>query len=185
MHHLIDELHLNVPFDDYPVAPYGDFFWVRSAAIKPLFNKNWTYDDLPEEPIAVDGTILHALERIIPFCIQSAGYYTSWINSPSTQRVYTDNCYYYTRMFNQTMFKMFPFCDLVTMRIFLTQIEKNHDSNNTDNRRVSQIIADYGNIKRKYYKYVILNIITLGIVAKFRRKKLKIKRIMQDQFRKS
>ncbi len=179
MHQLIDELHLNVPFDDYPVAPYGDFFWVRSAAIKPLFNKNWTYDDLPEEPIAVDGTILHALERIIPFCIQSAGYYTSWINSPSTQRVYTDNCYYYARMFNQTMFKLFHFCDLPSMRYFLTQIDKK------ENRRTSQIIADYDKIKRKYRKYFILNILSLGIISKFRRKKLKLKRIMQDQFQKS
>lgn len=192
MHHLIDELHLNVPFDDYPVAPYGDFFWVRSAAIKPLFNKNWTYDDLPEEPIAVDGTILHALERIIPFCIQSAGYYTSWINSASSQKLYTDNCYYYARMFNQTMFKLFPFCDLTSMRIFLTQIERKQDNrqleikpddNSANNRRISQIIADYDNTRRKYRKYFILNILSLGIIPKFRRRKLKIKKIINNQFK--
>ena len=111
--------------------------------------------------------------------IQSAGYYTSWINSPSTQRVYTDNCYYYARMFNQTMFKLFHFCDFALMRVFLTQIDKK------DNRRISQIIADYDKIKRKYRKYFILNILSLGIISKFRRKKLKLKRIMQDQFQKS
>ena len=171
------ELKLNVPFDDFPVAPYGDFFWVRSTAIKPLFNKNWTYDDLPDEPLPIDGTILHALERIIPFCVQSAGFYASWLNSPATQRLYTDNCYHYTRMFNQSMFKIFPFCDLPSMRYFLTQIDKK------ENRRTSQIIADYDKIKRKYRKYFILNILSLGIISKFRRKKLKLKRIIQDQFR--
>ena len=51
MNKLIKELKLNVPFDDFPIAPYGNFFWIRSIAIKPLFNKNWTYDDLPGEPI--------------------------------------------------------------------------------------------------------------------------------------
>ena len=174
---LIEDLHLNVPFDDYPVAPYGDFFWVRSAAIKPLFNKNWTYDDLPEEPITVDGTILQALEKIIPLCVQSSGYYTSWINSPSTMKLYTDNSCYYVRMFNQTMFKLFHFCDFALMRVFLTQIDKK------DNRRISQIIADYDKIKRKYRKYFILNILSLGIISKFRRKKLKLKRIIRDQFK--
>ena len=164
MNKLIKELKLNVPFDDFPIAPYGNFFWIRSVAIKPLFNKNWTYDDLPGEPIPNDGTILQALERIIPFCVQSAGYYASWLNSPSTQRLYTDNCYHYTKMFNQSMFKIFHFCDLPTMRYFLTQFAK----------------KQYKNIKSKYYKYIILDFITLGAVAKFRRKKLKIKQILKE-----
>ena len=164
MNKLIKELKLNVPFDDFPIAPYGNFFWIRSVAIKPLFNKNWTYDDLPGEPNSNDGTILQALERIIPFCVQSAGYYASWLNSPSTQRLYTDNCYHYTKMFNQSMFKIFHFCDLPTMRYFLTQFAK----------------KQYKNIKCKYYKYIILDFITLGAVAKFRRKKLKIKQILKE-----
>ena len=71
------------------------------------------------------------------------------------------------------------------MRMFLTQIEKKHDNPQVDDVKISQILTNYDNIKKKYFKYVILNIITLGIVAKFRRKKLKIKRIMQDQFQKS
>ena len=109
--------------------------------------------------------------------IQSAGYYTSWINSPSTMKLYTDNSCYYVRMFKQTMFKLFHFCDFALMRVFLTQIDKK------DNRRISQIIADYDKIKRKYRKYFILNILSLGIISKFRRKKLKLKRIIRDQFK--
>ena len=156
---LMETLELNVPFDEFPVAPYGDFFWVRSEAIKPLFNKKWTYDDLPSEPLDVDGTILHALERIIPFCVQNAGYYTSWLNSSFTEKLYSDNCYYYTRMFNEHLYKIFPMRNLVDMRGYLVRI----------------VDKKYNRLKRKYFKYVIINTLTLNLIKKFQRKQKELR----------
>lgn len=45
--------------------PVGSMFFARYDAIKSLFVL--TNDDFPSEPLAYDGTILHAIERILPF----------------------------------------------------------------------------------------------------------------------
>ena len=182
MHKLLEDLKLNVPFDDFPVAPYGDFFWVRSAAVKPLFNKNWSYDDLPEEPLPVDGTILHALERIIPFCVQSAGYYSSWLNSLSTQKVYTDNCYHYTKMFNRTVFRIFPYGNLGDMKGYLESLENmlSKDDRSCDERHY--IVAAYRKKLRHYRKYQLLTVLTLGLIPKFRKRKNLLRSELGKQF---
>lgn len=59
------------PFFNFPV---GTMFWARSAAVAPLFRLGLGWDDYPEEPAQIDGTILHALERILPFVAQHEGY---------------------------------------------------------------------------------------------------------------
>jgi glycosyltransferase involved in cell wall biosynthesis len=59
------------PFFNFPV---GTMFWARSAAVAPLFGLGLGWEDYPEEPAPIDGTILHALERLLPFVAQRAGY---------------------------------------------------------------------------------------------------------------
>jgi glycosyltransferase involved in cell wall biosynthesis len=59
------------PFFEYPV---GTMFWLRARALKPLLDLHLGWDDYPEEPIANDGTILHALERLIPFAAANQGF---------------------------------------------------------------------------------------------------------------
>jgi lipopolysaccharide biosynthesis protein len=59
------------PFFDFPV---GTMFWARKDAVAPLFGLNLGWDDYPEEPVPIDGTILHALERLLPFVANHAGY---------------------------------------------------------------------------------------------------------------
>ena len=54
--------------------PVGTMFWARTNALKPLLDLNLTYEDYPEEPIPIDGTILHALERILPFVVEKEKY---------------------------------------------------------------------------------------------------------------
>jgi lipopolysaccharide biosynthesis protein len=44
--------------------PQGNMFWCTKEAAKPLLNLPLTWEDFPEEPLAVDGTIAHALERL-------------------------------------------------------------------------------------------------------------------------
>lgn len=59
------------PFFDFPV---GTMFWARSAALAPLFRLGLDWDDYPQEPLPIDGTILHALERLLPFVARDTGY---------------------------------------------------------------------------------------------------------------
>ena len=97
---LCDRLHLNVPFDEHPIAAFGTMFWARTDALTDLFSCQWNYDDFPEEPLAVDFTISHALERVICFCAQNRGYVSNWAMPESFAELYINNLSYRLRDFN-------------------------------------------------------------------------------------
>ena len=76
---LAQTLGLRCPMDKEhpPCAPYGSNFWFRVKALRSLLSREWAYEDFPEEPLqAVDGTMMHAIERIYPYCAQNEGYYS-------------------------------------------------------------------------------------------------------------
>jgi len=54
--------------------PLGTMFWVRTEALQPLFDLKLDWSDYPEEPTPEDGTILHAIERLLPFVVEGVGY---------------------------------------------------------------------------------------------------------------
>ena len=54
--------------------PAGSFFWARTDALRPLLTKGYTYEDFPKEQGQTDGTLAHALERILPFVSRKQGY---------------------------------------------------------------------------------------------------------------
>ncbi|MBZ9937684.1 glycosyltransferase [Mesorhizobium sp. BR1-1-16] len=54
--------------------PLGTMFWARPAALAPLFDLDLTWEDYPSEPLPIDGTLLHSLERMLPFAARKAGY---------------------------------------------------------------------------------------------------------------
>lgn len=56
---------------DFPV---GTMFWARTAALKPFLNADFRWTDYPDEPLPIDGTMLHALERLVPFVVDREGY---------------------------------------------------------------------------------------------------------------
>ncbi len=88
---LYDILNLQIPFDNHPIAPYGSMFWIRGKAIKPLFRHKWDYEDFPEEPMPITGTISHGIERIFSSVAQEAGYFTAYVSPTDYASVYTDN----------------------------------------------------------------------------------------------
>jgi glycosyltransferase involved in cell wall biosynthesis len=59
------------PFFDFPI---GTMFWARRNAMRPLVDLRFTREDYPEEPVPNDGTMLHAIERLLPFVAQQQGY---------------------------------------------------------------------------------------------------------------
>ena len=46
------------------IFPVGTMFWARPSALRPLMSLNLDWDDYPEEPLAYDGSVLHAIERL-------------------------------------------------------------------------------------------------------------------------
>ncbi len=57
-----------------PIFPMGTMFWARPQALAPLWNLRLGWEDYPVEPLAEDGTLLHAIERLLPAVAESQGY---------------------------------------------------------------------------------------------------------------
>ena len=54
--------------------PVGTMFWARPSALKLLREARFTAADYPAEPLDLDGTVLHALERLLPLVVEAAGF---------------------------------------------------------------------------------------------------------------
>ncbi|AYM97604.1 hypothetical protein EAG14_17750 [Acidovorax sp. 1608163] len=61
------EKYTQLQIEDYPLIdfPEGFMFWARGTCIKDFLNLPLTWDDFPLEPIRPDGTLAHALERLL------------------------------------------------------------------------------------------------------------------------
>lgn len=59
-----------------PPFTYSTVFWARISALEKLFSINWTYMDFPDEPMKDCGEINHAVERILQYVVEDAGYET-------------------------------------------------------------------------------------------------------------
>lgn len=93
---LYERLGLNVPVNSEhePVAPVGLMFWFRPKALEKLFNFDWGSEDLPEKSENADGEFLRAVEQIIPYAAQQAGYYSAWVLSSGFMSAELTNDHY-------------------------------------------------------------------------------------------
>jgi rhamnosyltransferase len=79
---LARDLDIRVPLDpDTPVGAFGSMFWFRPKALRKLFAHPWQWTDFDGEPYPHDGSLGHALERLICYVAQDAGYTTQQIVS--------------------------------------------------------------------------------------------------------
>jgi glycosyltransferase involved in cell wall biosynthesis len=53
--------------------PVGTMFWARTDALRALLDLRLAWDDYPAEPLGYDGSMLHALERLLPLVVKNAG----------------------------------------------------------------------------------------------------------------
>jgi glycosyltransferase involved in cell wall biosynthesis len=69
---------------DFPLFPLGTMFWCRPAALEPLWKLDFEPDDFPVEPAPYDGTILHAIERMLPAVTESVGHSWCTVHRPGS-----------------------------------------------------------------------------------------------------
>ena len=102
---LAESLGIHVPMSEKkePVSPLGSVFWARTDALKKVFSHKWTYDEMPEEPVADDGTLLHAIERVYSFSAQAMGYYPGWLFCDDGAAIDITNYHYMLRNMNKTL----------------------------------------------------------------------------------
>ena len=81
---LARRMGVSTPLDDFFDFPLGNMFWARPSALQPLLDLGLEWDDYPAEPLADDGTLLHALERLLPYAVGRAGLDVAGLRVPGT-----------------------------------------------------------------------------------------------------
>jgi len=80
---LLKRLGIAISLNEPPQFPSGSMFWFRPKALAPLLTLGLTLDDFvhlgdgprnPETGDIIDGTVMHALERMICYVAKDAGY---------------------------------------------------------------------------------------------------------------
>lgn len=80
---LADKIGIRSELFEAGVTPIslGGMFWFRPAALRLLFEGDFRREIFEKEPLPLDGTLNHALERIIPYAAQEVGYYSGVVIS--------------------------------------------------------------------------------------------------------
>ncbi|WP_372370690.1 rhamnan synthesis F family protein [Candidatus Uabimicrobium sp. HlEnr_7] len=73
--------HLTLP--QHIEFPIGAMFWARRKALEPLFDLKLQPQDFPEEPLGIDGTLAHAIERLFPYLCEISGFTWETLKIPS------------------------------------------------------------------------------------------------------
>jgi len=71
----------NHPVYDKPTFAIGNSYWCRPKAMSALFEHNWSITDFASEPMPLNGTLSHAIERILPYVAQHEGYFSGVVMS--------------------------------------------------------------------------------------------------------
>jgi lipopolysaccharide biosynthesis protein len=74
------------PLPDAINFPIGSMYWARKGSLRSLYNLGLKLEDYPEEPLPYDGTILHAIERLLPQVCMANGFGYAVTHVPGVTR---------------------------------------------------------------------------------------------------
>ena len=72
--HLCSRLGIRPPEEDRDSFVAGTMFWVRLDGLRSLLDAHLFPHDFEPEESQVDGTLAHAVERVVARCVEDAGY---------------------------------------------------------------------------------------------------------------
>lgn len=96
----LDEWQAQLQSDFLPY-PVGGMFWARPKALQQLLSRNFSYEDFPEEPLPNDGSMLHAIERLLGVLTEHNGF-EQFFYYPPTGQFTQDSSYIYMN-YNQSL----------------------------------------------------------------------------------
>ncbi len=83
---LLDRMGIAAKLPEHFFFPVGTMFWARMDAIAPLLEIELGWNDYPAEPVPYDGTILHAIERLLTVVAQHRGFEIAGTYVPGVTR---------------------------------------------------------------------------------------------------
>lgn len=92
---------------DFISYPAGGMFWVRPEAINQILDREYVYEDFPEEPLLNDGSMLHALERVLGLLAEHNGYKQFFYYPTSGQ--FTSDKSYISLEYQKSLEGMLPY----------------------------------------------------------------------------
>jgi hypothetical protein len=84
---LAQRMQMNIELPEAFEFPTGTMFWCRPAAVRPLFELGLSWKDYPAEPVPMDGTNLHAIERMLGFVVEHEGFRFAATHVPGSTNV--------------------------------------------------------------------------------------------------
>jgi FMN phosphatase YigB (HAD superfamily) len=138
----VDEWELNTTenFINYPV---GGMFWARPKALKQLLEKEFTYENFPEEPLPNDGSWLHALERTLGLLAERNNFKQFFYDPPSAKFT-TDQSYMfanYTKSPERLLAELRNF-EVVSFDVFDTVLRREFTEPDYAKLKVGQVLAE-------------------------------------------
>jgi FMN phosphatase YigB (HAD superfamily) len=136
------ELDTTENFINYPV---GGMFWARPQALKQLLEKDFTYEDFPEEPLPNDGSWLHALERTLGLLAVKNNYQQFFYDPPSATFT-TDQSYIFAN-YNKTPERLFAELqnfEVVSFDVFDTVLRREFTEPDYAKLKVGKVLTEQG-----------------------------------------
>jgi hypothetical protein len=87
---LAKKLEVNIHPDGYLDFPAGNMFWGRTKALRQMLDGRIKIDDFPAESGQVDGTIAHAIERMVYYLAEENGFQWAEVD---TEHSYLNWCH--------------------------------------------------------------------------------------------
>lgn len=92
---LLEQMGINTPINkSNPPLSLGNCFWAKYDALEPIFDLYLDYTDFSQEPMPLDGTISHAIERSYPYIAASRDYLTEIVMTEDYAKSDLLNCNY-------------------------------------------------------------------------------------------
>lgn len=112
---LAEKLCLDVEISEqYQPFALGNAFWCKTDALRDIVDYKLETNDFSDEPMPRDGTISHALERIMIFAAQNAGYYSGIVeNAEYAGRELNNKNYMWEKLVGKILLKP-QFCNTGT-----------------------------------------------------------------------
>lgn len=132
---------------EFIAYPVGGMFWAKPKALKQLLEKEYHYEDFPQEPLPNDGSRLHALERCIGLLAERNGYSQLFFH-PESASFTRDKGYLFTNYVStqdQLLHKVQPF-DVISFDVFDTLVRRSHYVPDYAKLKLGQWLVEQGEL---------------------------------------